>query len=135
MSRYFNTPYWRQRRAREFDSYIDRHMRAEDMNSGVDRYEIDLDWRGSSYMVTFDMNGYERQVNIISECRERFGRLTAKVRSKIEAVMPETILIGTKVVEYYAPYCAYNIGGYRYVHSIDQTELEKWFQQVELSDS
>lgn len=135
MSRFRLSPYWKQRRDRSFDKLMDSYTRATD-NDGWREYKIErLDWRSSSYMLIFYMNGRKRQVNIISECRERFGRLTLKVRDKIEASMPKSLMIHTEVVSFYAPYNPYNVGGFRYIHSVDETELEKWFQQVKLSDS
>lgn len=91
---------------------------------------IRLEWRKSSYMLYFDWDGTERHVNIIEQCRRYCGRLTAEKRAKIEAAMPKSIEISTRCDEYYAQGCSYNMGGYRYLHTASNKDLQNWLGNI-----
>lgn len=122
------TAYQKQKRDQEFHSMMSGWF---DFTDGWYNHDtIRLEWKKSSYMLYFDFNGRERHVNIIDQCRKYCGRLTADVRRKIEESIPSTIKIYTECVPFYAQGCAYNIGGYRYLHSVSSKSMESWLQNL-----
>ncbi len=118
-------------RQAQYNQKVRQFNRACDENEGFNVHETTrLEWKGSSYLLYFLMNGREKHVNIIEQCKEHCGRLTSEVRQKIEAAMPPTIAVFTTVSTYYKAGLPHNFGGYRYLFSVDDANLAEWLDNI-----
>ena len=102
-----------------------------EFNCGMHKRAITgLIWKNSGFYVQFNVGGKTKQINIAPECRERLGRLTKSTRAKVEATMPNEIDVETSYVTYYQQNRAYNIGGIRYLYSLDEWDLDDWLDKA-----
>ena len=79
---------------------------------------------GKNLMVYFTWGDRTRRVNIAAECRQKFGKLTEKVRIAIRRAMPEYVTISTRISQFEDKK--------RYLHSINPEELATWLDKVEI---
>lgn len=130
------TPWQKQQRRKvrqEHEKKLERAM-SHDGDSGIYPV-IRVEWRKSSYMVVFNYRGYERCANIIDQARERFGRLTADTRDRIESTVPSELVIDTHVSQYYIPGIPGNVKQPRTTYRVSSFDLEKWFDDAADAES
>lgn len=88
-----------------------------------------LEWKKSSYILFFNIDGSEHHINISESCRAFCGRLNVAMRQKIEESMPEEIGIETQCIQFFNIGAPYNFG-YRTVYKIDYDDLKKWLTKA-----